>query len=415
MKIDSTISQGVAKEFDGIICFGGVDWWYHNRGHYDLQMMREFSKSTRVLYVNSIGMRAPKTTEGGMFFKRVIRKLKSIKNGLTHVRENYSVFSPLTVPGGGNGKFTALVAKLALSLQVKIAARRCGIKKPLVWVACPPAEPVLNSLKPVAVIYQRTDRFENFAGVNTDRIRQFDVSLKLKADLVLFCSRELYEAEKSQNQHSVFVDHGVDFDLFEKAGVESSSSSEPIEIRHIPHPRVGFVGGIDAHTFDPGLFVDVAEMLPHVEFILVGACSLPKDWCSLDNVHLLGQRPYEEVASYMASCDVLIMPWNQSDWIKACNPVKMKEYLAVGRPVVSTFFPEIQYFTDHIEVAITAEEFVEAIVRALESPEGDDERRDRVREQTWASKANIVGEFLYSTYIRAMPRTEKRTYDKAKS
>ncbi|TNE34528.1 MAG: glycosyltransferase, partial [Alphaproteobacteria bacterium] len=343
--------KGAAAPFDGVICFGGVDWWYHNRGHYDLQMMREFSARVPVLYVNSIGMRPPRVGEGAMFFRRVIRKLKSLKQGLVRVRPNFTVYSPATLPGGGGGKLGSWIAQKALSLQVRIAAWRCGIKRPLVWIACPPGAMVLDKLKPVRVIYQRTDRFEDFKDVDVAKIKGFDRVLKARADIVLFCSRELYEAEKDQNKGSLFVDHGVDYDLFEKAGIAADSrGNEPEDVRVIDRPRAGFIGGIDAHTFDPPLFTRVAGMLPEVQFIMVGACSLEEGWCPHANVHFMGQRPYEQVASYMAACDVLMMPWNQSEWIKACNPVKMKEYLAVGRPVVSTHFPEVDYFTDQILV-----------------------------------------------------------------
>ena len=379
------------KQYDGIICFGGVDWWYHNRGHYDLQMMREFSRHVPVLYVNSIGMRPPKVGEGAMFFTRIKRKLKSLFRGLVKVRDNFSVFSPATLPGGGNGPVGAFLAKSALALQVRIAARRCGIRRPLVWVACPPAEAVTDSLNPARLVYQRTDRFEDFAGVNPDRIRGFDSRLKARADIVLFCARELYEAEKEQNAGSMFVDHGVDFSHFARAGeLFDEKGAEPQDIKDIPHPRVGFIGGIDAHTFDPDLFVKVASDLADVSFIMIGACSLPSGWCPHDNVHLLGQRPYEEVAGYMAACDVLIMPWNQSDWIKACNPVKMKEYLAVGRPVVSTYFPEVDYFSDHISVARTADEFAQLIRTHLADRGDATGRRDRVRSHTWEAKADLV-------------------------
>jgi len=379
------------EPYEGVICFGGVDWWYHNRGHYDLQMMREFSSDVPVLYVNSIGMRPPRVGEGAMFFTRVRRKLKSLFRGLVHVRKNFSVFSPVTLPGGGQSTLGVWFAKLALSVQVKIAARRCGIKKPLVWVACPPGERVVDTLKPAKIIYQRTDRFENFAGVDPVRIKGFDQRLKEKADIVLFCARELYEAEKGENTGSLFVDHGVDFDHFKEAGIEfEKNGTEPLDLKSIPHPRVGFIGGIDAHTFDPELFVEVAAAMPEVSFVMIGACSLPDGWCPHSNVYLLGQRPYEEVASYMAASDVLIMPWNQSEWIKACNPVKMKEYLAVGRPVVSTYFPEIEYFSDHISVVQTAEEFANEICLLLKSPGATKPRRDRVEDHTWSAKAQLV-------------------------
>ena len=122
----------------------------------------------------------------------------------------------------------------------------------------------------------------------------------------------------------------------------------------MPRPRVGYVGGLDRHTFDPELLVDVARRLPDVGFLLVGPSTLPEGWCPLPNVTQLGQRPYEQVAGYMAACDVLIMPWNRSPWIEACNPIKLKEYLAVGRPVVSAPFAELRRYSPLVRVAAGA-------------------------------------------------------------
>lgn len=374
-----------SPEFDGVICFGGVDWWYHNRGHYDLQMMREFSARVPVLYVNSIGMRAPKVSEGPMFAKRVMRKLGSIRRGLVTVRPNFSVLSPFVLPGGGGS--TAAMRRLLL-LQVRAAARRCGIRRPLLWIACPPAAGLIDALDPVAVVYQRTDRFESFEGVNVAQITAFDHLLKQRADLVLFCARNLFEAEGADCRRAAFVDHGVDFDVFSKAGMRfDADGSQPAGLQGMARPRVGFVGGIDSHTFDPELFVDVARRLPQLEFVLVGGCSLPTGWCQLPNVHLLGQRPYEDVAGYMAACDVLIMPWNKSDWIEACNPVKLKEYLAVGRPIVSTPFPELAHYAGHVVQARNSAEFAAGILRSLLAPPSVSFQRERVASQDWRVKA----------------------------
>jgi glycosyltransferase involved in cell wall biosynthesis len=374
----SAVSGG--REFDGVICFGGEDWWYHNRGHYDMQMMRELSAHVPVLYVNSIGMRPPSVGSSTQFAKRVARKLKSLKQGLVEVRENFSVFSPLAAPGTAGRVATRHV----MPGQVRRAAKKIGITRPLLWVACPPADQVLDAFDPVGLVYQRTDRFEDFLGVNPDEIRAYDVDLKGRTDVTLFCSTHLYEREADGCRSALFVDHGVDYSTFEAGG------EEPEDVRDIPHPRVGFVGGIDAHTFDPPMFLDVAKALSTLQFVLVGGCSLPADWCTLPNVHLLGRRPYSEVAAYMAACDVLIMPWNQSDWIAACNPVKLKEYLAVGRPVVSTWFKELERYDGLVHVARGADEFAAAIKNALASEADPRPGRDRVRSQTWTAKADEV-------------------------
>ncbi|MCR9218322.1 MAG: glycosyltransferase, partial [bacterium] len=189
-------------------------------------------------------------------------------------------------------------------------------------------------------------------------------------------------------------DHGVDFDRFEQAG---TSSRDPEDVAPIARPRIGFVGGIDSHTFDPALYVKVARSMPDAQFVLVGGCSLADGWCDLPNVHHLGRKPYDQVADYMASFDVLIMPWNQSDWIRACNPVKMKEYLAVGRPVVSTWFPEVERYRDHIAIAIGPDEFVACIRHAIESPGDPEPGRKRVESHTWQNKASEVWDRLQGT------------------
>ena len=140
------------KHFDGVICFGGEDWWYHNRGHYDLQIMRELSRHFPVLYVNSIGMRMPRIAEGKMFFHRIGRKLKSLRRGYRQINDRFAVCSPVILPGRTGLKITGRM----LAPQVRRWARKMGIHNPLVWVACPTAAVAIEGVKPVAVVYQRS-------------------------------------------------------------------------------------------------------------------------------------------------------------------------------------------------------------------------------------------------------------------
>jgi glycosyltransferase involved in cell wall biosynthesis len=381
----STRTHTISRElpFDGVICFGGEDWWYHNRGHYDMQMMRELSAHVPVLYINSIGMRMPRVGEGRMFLTRIERKLRSISRGVVQVRPNFTVMSPTVIPG----RLGMNVSRTLLAAQVNAAARQLGISRAIVWVACPPAEEVASRIDSIGLVYQRTDRYETFHNVDGAVIAGYDRRMKARADLTLFCSTTLYEAEREQCRHAKFVDHGVDYEWFSHAGMDPQ---EPGDVRDLSRPRAGFIGGIDAHTFDPDLFVEVARRLPRVQFVLIGACSLPPGWCREANVHMLGQRPYDAVAHYMASCDVLIMPWNRSEWIAACNPVKLKEYLAVGRPVVTTWFDELRRYDGLVHVASASNEFAEAIQRAIDNPDDSSWLRARVQDEKWSKKAEAV-------------------------
>ena len=148
----------------------------------------------------------------------------------------------------------------------------------------------------------------------------------------------------------------------------------------------------------------MVEQLPDVQFFLVGGCSLPEGWCPFPNVHLLGQRPYEDVAAYMAAADVLVMPWNQSDWIRACNPVKLKEYLAVGRPIVTTDFDELRHYEGYVRVAHDARGFAAAIRASLEEAHDRQHGRSRVATETWENKGRELLEELAARGLRPLRR-----------
>ena len=385
--------------FDGIICFGGEDWWYHNRAHYDMQMMRELSAHMPVLYVNSIGMRVPTVAEGGMFWKRVVRKLRSFSRGLVRIRPRFAVQSPIVVPG----RRGMAISGWLLPRQIKRAARKIGIRRPLAWVACPPGVRALDHLQPVGVVYQRTDRFECYEGVDKDLIASFDAELKERADVVLYCSRHLFGEEQAAVQNGAFVDHGVDFDDFVAAGSAANArgAGAPALVRSIPGPRAGFIGDIDSAVFDHELMLDVATRLPDVQIVLVGGCTLPDGWSdACPNIHLTGRIPYEEVAATMASMDVLLMPWHRSEWIEACNPIKLKEYLATGRPIVTTDFPELRHYEGLLDIENEAAQFAAAIQRAIDAPDEARLARGRahVASASWTSRADsalaLIGKSL---------------------
>ena len=377
------------RAFDGIICIGGEDWWYHNRGHFDLQIMRRFARHMPVLFVNSLGVRMPhlggQAGTNKQFVEKISRKLKSLSNGLVNVENKFWVFSPVMVPGAAG----QALSSWALAPQIKLAARRAGIVNPLLWVHCPPGARLVDEIDAAAIVMQRTDRFEAFPEAKGRGIADDVATLKRRADLVVYCAPHLLAEEKGAVKQQLLVTHGVDLETFIAAG--DAIGHEPDDMRALARPRAGFIGGIDAHTFDPALFIAVATLLPDVTFPLIGSCSLPEGWCAeTPNVVLLGRKPYEQVAHYMAAMDVLLMPWNDSDWIRACNPIKLKEYLAVGRPVVTTDFPALDEWRDLVRVAGTPETFAAAIRQALAAKLDPAIARQRLVVETWDAKADLI-------------------------
>jgi len=369
-----------------VLCFGGEDWWYHNRAHVDMQLMRQLARRGRVLYVNSIVMRKPNVGEGRMFLRRVARKLRSVRRGLVEVEPRFHVYSPSALPVHHLPGARAL-NQLALRAQVAGALRRLGIQEPLVWVACPAACGAALGLQRTALVYQRTDRYEEYPGVDGKVIREFDRTLKAEADVTFFVNRLLFEQERGECSNAYLLDHGVDYELFAHA---ENDRWVPEDMRGVRRPVVGFFGGIDDHTSDVPLVAEAVRRAPDLTFVFVGSASADLSGLrELSNVQLLGQRPYEQVPHYGKCFNVAIMPWRQNRWIEACNPIKLKEYLALGKPVVSTPFPELAQYDGLVYRASGAEDFVAAIRRALaeDNEERRTARRERVKAHTWDAKA----------------------------
>jgi len=390
------------QSFDGLICIGGEDWWYHNRGHFDFQMMRRLSRRWPVLFVNSLGVRMPSLSDRSVFAQRIQRKAKSLMRGVVRVERGFYVYSPLAVPGAVGSK----ISNWALAPQIKLAARRAGIRRPLLWVHCPAGADLIDQIDHVGVVMQRTDRFEAFPEGDPVRLGQQIDQIREAADLVVYCAPHMAEEEKDRAVRQLVLTHGVEADAFITAG--KIKSDGPTDVAHIARPRVGFIGGIDAHTFDPDLFLDVVKRVPEAEFVLIGGCSLPEDWCPYSNVHIVGRRPYESIARYMAAMDVLIMPWNDSEWIKACNPIKLKEYLAVGRPVVTTDFEALGPWRDDVRVAKGGEAFAAAVVDALKDPYEPSGLEERIRAETWDHKAVELTDELLAMGLRYAPALAER-------
>ncbi len=378
--------------FRGVICFAGEDWWYHNRGHYDMQIMRRFARRTRVLFVNSIVAKPPRLSRGSMFWPKFCRKMQSIGCGLKEVESGLFVCSPPSVPlhhySWGRQLNDALVRA-----YVSPWAADLGMRNPLVWVECPAACGTAFRLSRAALVYQRTDLHEAYRG-GDDQITSYHRALMRRSDLVVYVSRKLYEQEREGCRNALLSDHGVDFDLFDRA---RRSQGMPADVRGIPRPIAGYFGSVSDHTVDFDLLADVSRNLHQVSFVLIGPASCDVSLLQkIPNVYLLGQKPYEQIPAYGSCFDVALMPWRQTRWIDVCNPVKLKEYLALGKPVVSTPYSELLYYPGYVYIASGAVEFAQAIMRAIREADlgRAEERRRFVSEATWDRVASTVWDAL---------------------
>ncbi|HLZ39267.1 MAG TPA: glycosyltransferase [Mycobacteriales bacterium] len=372
----------------GYLCFSAQDWWYHNRAHSDFQLMRRVARDEPVLLANSIGMRLPLPGRSSGAGRRIARKARSIAKGVRRPLPDtpgFRVMTPLMLPLYGSPLLRAVNSWLVRT-QVRIVARAIGLRRPVVMVTLPTAWDVAPALPRRALVYNRSDKHSAFDEANARVVRRLERELLTHADRVFYVSSRL-QAEDAPvvGDRAVFLDHGVDAEHFRRRGPEE----EPAELRRIPHPRIGFFGGLDDYLVDVALLERVATELPHAQLVLIGDATCPMDdLVAHDNVHWLGFRRYEDIPRYGSGFDVALMPWLANEWIESCNPIKLKEYLALGLPVVTTAYPDAERYRDVVGVAADGREFVRLVEQALVAGAGGaEQRRAAVAATTWDAVA----------------------------
>lgn len=347
------------------VCFAAQDWWYHNQAHSDFQLMRSVARTRKVLVVNSIGMRMPLPGRTTQPWRRIARKLGSVarlvRRPLTDL-PNFHVMSPLPLPLYG----TAIGRRLAafvVRAQVRVVCLMLGIREPVICVTIPTAWDVARGLPHRSLVYNRSDLHSAFPELAGDTVRTMESELLRAADHVLYASQVLMRREEASVGGSAhFLDHGVDVEHFRAR----SATQLPDDLVQIPRPRIGYFGAIDETLIDVELLERIAVELPEASLVLVGSAAGPMTSLTRHrNVYWLGHRHYGEIPSYGSGFDVALIAYRVNSWSSHVNPIKLKEYLALGLPVVSTPFGEASRYADRIDVADSPVEYIRALRVAL--------------------------------------------------
>lgn len=233
------------------------------------------------------------------------------------------------------------------------------------WYYTPMAIPFSSHLTPLAVVYDCMDELSAFKNAPPN-LRALEQELFERADLVFTGGQTLYEAKRTQH-HSVFAfPSSIDRQHFGKARM---ALEDPADQRAIPHPRLGFFGVID-ERLDIELLDAIARARPEWQLVMLGPvvkideATLPRH----ANIHYLGGKSYQDLPSYIANWDVALLLFAQNEATRFISPTKTPEYLAAGKPVVSTPITDVVRPYGEmglVRIGATSEEFIEAIEESL--------------------------------------------------
>ncbi len=351
-------------------------------------LMRLLSASNRVLWVNSIGYRTPGASKADL--ARAWRKLRRFFGPVRQVEPNLFVLNPLAIPAYGPAARSW--NRRLLRAQILRAARRLGFRDPISWAFLPAAAVVAGTLGESALIYHCVDEFSAFAGVSGPAMAGLEADLLARADLVIVSAERLLRSKGPANPRTRLVRHGVDFDHFRKA--LDPATAVPAEIADLPGPVLGYFGLISDDWVDLEILAALAGRFPGGSLVLIGKSTIDLSGLgALPNVHILGRKPYAELPSFCRGFDVALIPFPISELTLNANPLKAREYLAAGLPVVSTPIPEVAILP-HCRTASGPGAFADAVEAALLHPGPSVERSESMRSEGWRARLGEIDRHL---------------------
>ena len=347
-------------------------------------LMRLLSKRNRILWINSIGYRAPGVNKADI--SRAWKKLKAARRSLKEVEPNIYVFNPLAIPAYG-WPIARAINRRWLKRQVKGVMRSLGFRNPINWVFNPAAAVIAGTLGESLLVYQCVDEYTAFSGVKSEAIAALEAELLQKSNLVLVSAERLRESKSKFNPRTVLVRHGVDYAHFRTA--LDPTTKVPDELAKLPRPIIGFFGLI-ADWVDVELMAEVAKRFQTGSLVLLGKATTDTSALQLlPNVHLLGRKPYSELPAYCKGFDVALNPFRINELTLNANPLKVREYLAAGLQVVSTNIPEVAVIRN-CRIGIDREHFINEIQSALVHPGCRAEISDSIRGESWEARLEEI-------------------------
>jgi glycosyltransferase involved in cell wall biosynthesis len=351
-------------------------------------LMRLLARNHRILWVNSIGYRTPTASKADV--SRAFRKLLAATKPIMEVEPNIHVLNPLAIPAYGRAWIRRLNQQL-LHFQVMRAIRRLGFGRTVNWVFNPAAAVIAGTLDEDLVIYHCVDEYTAFSGVAAKSLAELEEQLLRRADLVIVSAELLYQSKARHNPRTVLVRHGVDFKHFRRA-LSPDTKIAP-DLVGLSRPIIGFFGLI-ADWIDVELLAEVARHFSSGTLVLVGKETTDTAGLkSLPNVRFLGRKSYQELPGYCKGFDVALLPFRINELTRNANPLKVREYLAAGLPVVSTAVPEVEVL-GQCRIARDTREFIRQVESALQQPGPSAVRSDAIRIESWEARLEEIEQHL---------------------
>ena len=367
-----------------IIYISSIEWDFLWQAHQEIAR-RLAAAGNRVLYIENTGVRNPGLKDTKRVASRLSRWLRSQRSGgVRQVARNIFVYSPLVLPPFGRPGQRLLNRWVCLR-HLKRISRAMGIKDPLLWTYLPTdtALDIIRSHRTnrSVVVYYNCADFSCLTP-KAKRLEQSEQELVRLSDLVFATCSEMAARLSSDTRTAHVFPPGVDMAAFpQELGTETGDQFDPLNLSMLPHPIIGYVGGLH-RLVDYDLVAGLAKARPSWSWVFLGTHQVSLEKLEgVANIHLFGEQPHELLAGHMRFFDVCIVPYLNTREMTTIVPTKINEYLAAGKPIVSTDLPTVSDFNAEYHVLSTsipsAPDFLRSIETQLNLADDPDQKKRR--------------------------------------
>ncbi len=319
--------------------------------------------------------------------------------------ENIDLYSPpVILPFGNMYRPINRINQRVISNGLKNICRELAFKPTICWTYLPNTID-LQLPAGITLVYDCADEHTAFPGlINKATVSQMEKELFARAGVSLASARELWESKRELAPLVTLIPNGADVEHFNQA--MQPGLPVPPELQTLQGPVVGYVGAISA-WFDQEMLAAAAHAHPEWSFVLVGPVDTDVSLLdSLPNVRLTGHKPYSVLPAYLKGFDVTVIPFKINALTTGVNPVKLYEYLAAGRPIVSSDLPEVRAFRPQVAIAGSGTEFVQKLEQELaaDTLEKRVERLEVAGRHSWQARAESA--------VAAVERSRGKTHKK---
>ncbi|PQJ68017.1 glycosyltransferase [Photobacterium angustum] len=371
----------------------GEDWGRHPSSTQHLISI--IAKQYPVYWINSIGLRQPQLQAKDI--RRIIEKIMAFTRRTAIADTEISstnlkkIIKPLVWPLARNKVMKYINKKLLTTQLPKKKHYR------VLWIALPSAIEYIELCQADLIIYYCGDDFSALTGVDHDKAMQAEQTLSMQADLIYVANKQLMTRFPKHKTH--YLPHGVDLHLF-----QSKHACPPAIDKGTKN--IGFYGSLN-NWLDYDLLQQLALARPQIQFYLLGnkECHQVQQLQN-ENIHLLPAVPHNQLASYVQHWHAAILPFINNQQIKMCNPLKLREYLAAGCPVISSDYKAAAEYSPLVSIATTQKEWLSAIDRITQlSPQQASEYKRKayqcVQHDSWQLRIekiiHAIQKIRYST------------------